>query len=265
MTAEEAKSRLISWAISQIGYKAGSGKKNRYAEVLDDRPEFYNGKKNGFDWCDVFVDCGFFEVFGEDLAREMLYQPKKSLGAGCVYSANYYRINNAFFADPELGDQIFFGEAKDEDHTGIVVEVTSKYVYTVEGNTGGGDGLVLKKVYNISDARITGYGRPKWRAAAGKEIDDKQTGDIDKIALEVIAGAWGNGSERYAALRAAGWDPDAVQFRVNKILKRERLYIIALEVIEGAWGNGQERYAALRAAGWDPDAVQDIVNEILRG
>ena len=265
MTIAEAKKKLIRWAISQIGYEAGSGKKNIYADILDGVPNFYNGKKNGFDWCDVFVDCGFYETFGENIAREMLYQPKKSMGAGCAYSANYYRINNAFFAEPELGDQVFFGEAKDEDHTGIVIEATGKYIYTVEGNTGGGNGSVLKKVYNISDPWIAGYGRPKWRAAARIETNDQQSGDINEVARQVIAGTWGNGSERYAALRAAGWDPDKVQEVVNKIIKRDRLIKVAEEVISGAWGNGSERYAALRAAGWDPDEVQEVVNNILRG
>lgn len=42
---------------------------------------------------------------------------------------------------------------------------------------------------------------------------------IDAIAKEVIAGKWGNGDERKKKLTAAGYDYDAVQKRVNELMK----------------------------------------------
>lgn len=39
------------------------------------------------------------------------------------------------------------------------------------------------------------------------------------IAKEVIAGKWGNGDERKEKLKAAGYDPAAIQKLVNKLLK----------------------------------------------
>ena len=42
---------------------------------------------------------------------------------------------------------------------------------------------------------------------------------VDVIAQEVIDGKWGNGDERVAKLKAAGYDPDAVQKKVNELLK----------------------------------------------
>jgi len=41
---------------------------------------------------------------------------------------------------------------------------------------------------------------------------------IDEIAKEVIRGDWGNGAEREKKLKAAGYDYDAVQKRVNELL-----------------------------------------------
>ena len=41
----------------------------------------------------------------------------------------------------------------------------------------------------------------------------------DEIALEVIAGRWGNGQDRKNRLKVAGYDPDAIQAKVNEILK----------------------------------------------
>ncbi len=95
---------------------------------------------------------------------------------------------------------------------------------------------------------------------------------IDEIAKEVIAGKWGNGSERVQKLKAAGYDADAVQDRVNEILTgksstsgKKSVDTVAQEVIAGKWGNGSERVQKLKAAGYDADAVQDRVNEILTG
>ena len=41
---------------------------------------------------------------------------------------------------------------------------------------------------------------------------------IDTIAREVIAGKWGNGTERKKKLTAAGYDFAAVQKRVNQLI-----------------------------------------------
>lgn len=41
----------------------------------------------------------------------------------------------------------------------------------------------------------------------------------ETIAKEVIAGKWGNGSDRKKRLVAAGYDYNAVQTIVNKLLK----------------------------------------------
>ena len=45
------------------------------------------------------------------------------------------------------------------------------------------------------------------------------TKSIDEIAKEVIDGKWGNGDERISKLKKAGYDPDAVQKKVNELLK----------------------------------------------
>lgn len=58
-----------------------------------------------------------------------------------------------------------------------------------------------------------------------KNSDYTETGwsnnvqNIDSIAAEVIQGDWGNGEERRERLEQAGYDYDAVQARVNKMLE----------------------------------------------
>ena len=53
----------------------------------------------------------------------------------------------------------------------------------------------------------------------GKKSTVSNKKSIDEIAREVIAGKWGNGSERFKKLDAAGYDSSAVQKRVNQLLK----------------------------------------------
>lgn len=45
------------------------------------------------------------------------------------------------------------------------------------------------------------------------------TKSVDTLALEVIQGKWGNGAERKQKLTAVGYDYDAVQKRVNELMK----------------------------------------------
>lgn len=175
-------SKLIQVALEEVGYlekatnawldsktaNAGSGNFTKYARDLDAIPGFYNGRKNGFAWCDVFVDWCFVKAFGVDKAKGLLCQPSKSLGAGCGYSMNYYSSKGQLHTKPAVGDQIFFKSGKTITHTGIVYDVDKTYVYTIEGNTSSASGVVAnggsvrKKKYKLSYSNIAGYGRPNY-------------------------------------------------------------------------------------------------------
>ena len=173
--AKNYMSKVITLAKSQIGYYGKktnrdlddftankSGKFTKYAKDFDTKyPNFYNGRKNGFDWCDVFVDWLFVTAFGEEEGRQMIVQPKKSCGAGCGYSAGYYKSAKRFFSVPKIGDQIFFGRETSYTHTGIVIDVDDVYVYTIEGNIGSPCHVGEKK-YLLTDQKIKGYGRPDY-------------------------------------------------------------------------------------------------------
>lgn len=180
-------SKLLAIAAEEVGYlekatnaqldsktaNAGKGNWTKYARDLY-RAGYYNGNKNGHAWCDVFVDWLFWKLVGEDKdkAQKMICQTG-SLGAGCRYSANYYRKAGRFFKSPKVGDQIFFGPSGAETHTGVVYFVSDKYVYTIEGNTSGASGVVAngggvcRKQYLKGYSKISGYGRPLY----DKEIE----------------------------------------------------------------------------------------------
>lgn len=87
----------------------------------------------------------------------------------------------------------------------------------------------------------------------------------EQLAGEVLAGLWGNGTDRQAKLQAAGYNYDAVQAVVNQstMPARKSNDTIAREVINGVWGNGVERVNRLRNAGYDPNAIQTRVNQLV--
>jgi len=81
MTAVE---KLLTIAAAEVGYlekkdnshlddkTSNAGNKNwtKYARDLD-TIGFYNGKKNGYAWCDVFCDWCFVKAFGVENALHM--------------------------------------------------------------------------------------------------------------------------------------------------------------------------------------------------
>lgn len=150
--------RVIATARAEIGYiekesnsqldnptaNPGDGNWNKYARDLDALDIVYNGDKNGYAWCDIFVDWCFIYTFGLELGMALLCQAKEGLGAGCTYSARYYEEKGQFHTSPQAGDQIFFTNdgGKTMYHTGLVVKVSGGRVYTIEGNTSSAAGVV---------------------------------------------------------------------------------------------------------------------------
>lgn len=178
-----SKQTVIDIALAEEGYlekrsnsnldhpteNAGSGNWTKYARDIDNIPGFYNGKKNGYPWCDCFVDWCFIQAYGAVTAKQLLCQPDNSAGAGCTYSAMYFKQHGQFHtSNPQVGDQIFFGNSSESTHTGLVWKVDSEKVYTIEGNTSGASGVVAngggvcRKSYSLNYSRIYGYGRPKY-------------------------------------------------------------------------------------------------------
>lgn len=177
--------KVIDVALSQVGYMeketeehlndmtANAGDENftKYARDLD-ALGFYNGKKQSVAWCDVFYDWCMVRSYGLEAALALTCQPfgRRNYGAGCSHSREYYQKNSRLFAEPQPGDQVFF-YAPDGGrvcHTGLVVEVSREEIVTVEGNTSGESGVVAnggcvcRKSYARKDARLAGFGRPRW-------------------------------------------------------------------------------------------------------
>ena len=203
-------SKVLAVAAGEIGYKekksnaqlddktanAGSGNYTKYARDFDQKyPRWYNGKKNGYAWCDMFVDWCFLTAYGYENALRLLCQPEKSAGAGCTYSLGYYKNKGQFHTSgPKPGDQIFFGTSQSNStHTGIVEKVTAQKVFTIEGNT---SDQVARRSYSLTNSRILGYGRPAHDTVAEPAptpvTPSADTADPEKTIWDALMGFIGN-------------------------------------------------------------------------
>lgn len=245
------KTMLFEVAKAEVGYlekksnsklggktdNAGWANYTKYARDMDNIPDFFNGPKNGYDWCAVFVCWCFMKAYGAVTAMKMLFLPKRSAGASCTYLASRFKAHGKLFAtDPQPGDLILYTRdgGRTFYHIGIIANVTDKKIYTIEGNTSGGSsviangGGVFEKEYDRK-AVTAWYARPDYdpeEAASTPEPAPKdpepEKKPLEEIARAVIDGKYGDGDDRKLKLYAEGYNPKKVQEEVNRILSGKK-------------------------------------------
>lgn len=171
---------VVKIALAEVGYhekatnaqldlptaNSGSGNWTKYARDLYNAG-YYNGNKNGYAWCDVFVDWCFFKAFGKT-EGQLIECQTGDLGASCPYSAQYYKAQGRYDRNPRVGDQVFYQQNGELVHTGIVVEVNGATIVCVEGNA---SDQVKKITYNLSNSYIAGFGHPKYDGSPASSSD----------------------------------------------------------------------------------------------
>lgn len=166
--------KVLQVANSEVGYlekksnanlddkTANAGDKNytKYARDMDNL-NVYNGKKQGYAWCNVFIDWCFVQAVGVDRARELLI----GFSAGCTQDYNWFKERGQIVTSPQRGDLVFFGNTS---HIGIIEKVENGKIYTIEGNTSNkaelvtNGGAVAKKSYAINSKYIHSFARPNY-------------------------------------------------------------------------------------------------------
>lgn len=145
---------------------AGSG---NYTCFARDYKTHTSQNFQGQPWCAMFVSEVFVQAFGLDMACKLL---GGALYHYCPTGVNQFKAAGRWSSMPEPGAVIFFTNGSRAYHTGIVIEVTSTQVKTIEGNTSGASGViengggVCQKSYSRSYEKIMGYGIPDWRLLA---------------------------------------------------------------------------------------------------
>lgn len=116
-------------------------------------------------WCAMFVSWCAEQAGASDIIPR-----HASCTAGIAAFKRLGKWHDRRGYEPKPGDIIYFGTASGTpQHVGIVWAVADGRVYTVEGNTGAGEdiviangGAVAEKNYSLTNSRIIGYGNPAW-------------------------------------------------------------------------------------------------------
>ena len=222
------KDKILELAASQVGYTEDSGNKTKYAKYFDtDAWQWFNTKKQGAEWCAIFICWLFCQVMGNEPARVFLGcpAPKNNCAAGVKY-LNQYMTAKGYKVDKKAGqpgDVIFLNSNK---HVGIIEKVEDGKYKTIEGNK---SNKVARGSYGISSSTVYAICRPAYPAEvstpAPAPVQSKPssgyTAEEINVAKDVIRGRYGNGQTRRANLIKAGYDYNRIQGLVNKILRGE--------------------------------------------
>ena len=207
----------------------------------------------------------------------------KSLGGKCIIYTMYAQYNIYKNVIANRGSNCAWWEARYGKNTGVYSPAypchagVDLHQYTSNGACPGISGRVDLN-------RIAGSKNVAWFTGGGSTPTPKPTPapapakkSNDTIANEVIAGKWGNNPQRAQKLKAAGYDPNAIQALVNQKLgakskpaakpstpAKKSIDTIAREVIAGKWDNGNTRKQKLAAAGYNYSEVQKRVNQLLK-
>lgn len=160
--------QVLAVAAAEVGYKekksnkdldrktanAGPGNFTKYARDLN-KAGFWNGDKNGYDWCTTFVAWCFWKACGENAEEAKIVQPYGPYGASCKWQTKYYQEAKRWANEPEVGYQAFFTRG----HTGLVEKVTANKITLIEGNS---NNKVERRTYQWPNAIFTGFGVPRY-------------------------------------------------------------------------------------------------------
>ena len=138
-------SQVVALARTQIGVEATNVKRCKYNDW------FYgvNVSGSGYDWCEVWIQW----LFDQLNASDMIYIKTANCGA---QGQAFQKRGKLVTKDYKFGDIMFFHWDNEKsnwvsgcyslDHVGIVEKVNSNGSYTtIEGNTGGGNGKVMRR------------------------------------------------------------------------------------------------------------------------
>lgn len=172
--------QVLALALAEVDYLEKKNGDLRYLYTKDQNVGSNNYTKFNYEmhqlqsnmdypaaWCAAFVCWAFVKYYGFSRAKKVLcgdiddYVPilwRNFSNAGRIVST------------PQKGDLIFFWNSTHTElgHVGLVREVNTNMVYTVEGNTSSSYGVeanggcVRLKGYTRAYPRIAGFGRPLW-------------------------------------------------------------------------------------------------------
>lgn len=216
-TASTALAQAREW----IGRNEADGTHKGIIDVYNGHMPIARGYKVKYTdaWCATFVSavairCGLTEIIPTECGCGQMIELFRALG----------EWQESDSRTPAPGDVIFYdwddtgaGDCTGwPDHVGFVESVSGGKITVIEGNK---NNAVGRRVLAVDGRYIRGYGVPRYTKESGADAAGSGAKTVAVVAKEVIAGAWGNGAERKERLTAAGYDYQAVQDKVNRLLK----------------------------------------------
>lgn len=275
MTEKELRQKPVDYLAQYVGIKEGSAEHKAILAVFNNSGLCTRYKMTVNDaWCATgasaaFIATGLSDIFPcvECSCGNMVELAKK---------AGIWVENDGYV--PKTSDAVLYdwddsgaGDCTGwPDHVGLVASVSGNTIRVIEANKSNSVGY---RNLTVNGRYIRGFITPKFstKATSSGNGSAGTSGkkSVSEIAKEVIAGKWGNGDARKSAIKAAGYDYDAVQAEVNKQLKgssktTKSVTEVAKEVIQGKWGNNPDRKKKLEAAGYDYSKVQAEVNRLMK-
>ena len=261
-TADSVIKVMEGW----LGWSEANGKFKKIIDIYNAHKPLARGYavKYTDEWCDTCVSAAAIQANCVDII---------GTECGCERHIDIFKSKGIWIEDgnitPKRGDIILYnwGDSTQPnngvaDHIGYVVSVSGNTIKCIEGNKG--EAVAYRNIA-VGNGYIRGYARPKYTASTSTTPNKT----VAQVAQEVIDGKWGNGDDRKSRLKAAGYNYNEVQKKVNELLgskpvtPTKSVAEIAQEVIDGKWGNGDDRKKKLKAAGYNYTEVQKKVNELL--
>lgn len=217
-----SRSAVANLVNSWVGKNEADGSYKSIIDLYNSKEPFPRGTKMqyGWAWCActwsaVAKALGYTAIMPVEISCYYLMEAAKKMGIW---------VENDGYT-PSIGDAVLYdwddGGAGDDtgtpDHVGTVtyVDRAAGYFVVTEGNA---SNMVKKRTVSINGRYIRGFITPKYTTMGTPDPVQAEGKSVDTVAHEVIAGKWGNGDQRTTALKAKGYDPAAVQKRVNEIL-----------------------------------------------
>lgn len=175
-TSNQLKSKVISVAQNEVGYK-GTSSKSKYGDWYG-----YQGS-----WCTYFIFWCYNQA-DKSMGTDM-YGTIVPSGGNCNSMISWYKNKGLYHKSgsykPQKGDLVFFDWSSNgsSQHVGFVTGTSGSTVFTIEGNC---SGEVKARQYTSTGSKpynnissIMGYASPKYSAAASgsssAETEKKET------------------------------------------------------------------------------------------
>lgn len=227
----------------------GAGAKSKVKKVYNDYAEKHKKSKvsSNSAWCSETIAASFIKANALSLIGGLARQSDsfvrhfKALG---IWKAGHDWT-------PKTGDILIRGKNNDPYHSEVVLSVDEKKgtLKALSGNYLGNVGIRTRKIH---DKNTFGYGYPKYDAY--KTV-------TPSIVQKVMMGLYGKGATigtpRYNKLALEGYDPDAVQAKINWVINTAQAIKDGKEWAKEHYGNDQKREKALGT--WYP-VVQKQIN-----